>query len=501
MKIRINRRVQIAPRFQGNSKLVDLIKNIELHPHAFAEKVLKHDASAMVTALLVNGLQIVVKSYTNTRFKSFHRSVGKSRARKSWEGAHTLKSVGLGTVEPIAVIEDRLGFLCLRACFIGTFVKGVNSKDYFTAADTLGAAQKQTAQRIIESIKQFHSLGIVHGDTKHLNIIIHDNHIAWLDMDAITRPRLRFILNRRKRRDWRTLLYNWSENPEVQRMFIQELQKQLGDRYVFSVIKDLIRRRRQKIVQYRKEGIFPTPGDEEIRNLKEAVKELLENRDSTGWNIIRSSLSEIFAVKTKTAQEKEQAGSIFCRVKLYRNPRSVFFTKTRHSRMVINAKLMQSVGLYTPEVVFSDRIKDFDCLVTKGLFGLPFHDFMQQYTRGSISKTQKTVVLASLGQEIGRMHAWGFIHGDLRFVNIAVNMEKDEMRICFLTNENARYYLNPPNKAIIQDLKSLIQNGGTGLDKNDYLEILKGYEESRQRFNPDWGKKQIASLQAYLISS
>ncbi len=502
MTLSIKRHIQIAPRFQGDKKLVDFIHHLDARPLPSSKKVLKQDPSATVSALPVNGRWIVVKHYhADSRFKVFRRSFGKSRARKSWEGAYALKSVGVETVEPIAVIEDRLGFLCLRACFIGAFLKGVNAADYFTAADTPGPAQKQAAQNIIDAIKHFHAFGIVHGDTKHVNILINDDHIAWLDMDAITRPRPKCIQNRRKRRDWRTLLYNWSEHPEVQRMFIHELQEKLGPKYVSSVIGDLIRRRRQKIVEYRKRGIFPTPGDEEILSLKEAVKGLLKNKGEKDWNILRHSSSEILAAKKKTALNKNRQSTVFCRVLRQKKPWPAFFQKARHNRMLINAKLMQSVGVYTPEVVFSDRINGFDCLVTRGLSGLSFQDVMKQCAEGMLRKAEKTRLLATLGKEIGRLHACGFIHGDLRFVNIAVNMEKPVPRICFLSNEHCRYDLNPPDKRIIRDLNGLLQNSRTGLDKNDRLEILAGYEDARSRFNPDWSKKFTQNLHDLLVSS
>jgi len=56
---------------------------------------------------------------------------------------------------------------------------------------------------------------------------------------------------------------------------------------------------------------------------------------------------------------------------------------------------------------------------------------------------------------VGRMHARGIVHGDLRWGNILVVEGPERPRFVFLDNERTRQYLRTPKRKVLKNLVQL----------------------------------------------
>ena len=244
----INRRISISDAFRTDPAVKSLVENFESSPAHPEARVFKSDHASTVVALPVDGKWFAVKIYHSGRgFKSFFRCFRKSRGRKTWTAVHYLKSLNVPTVDPVALIEDRLFFFVLQTCFISKFIKGMDAHTYMRNGDIDIQDKRLAAANIIESIEKMHSLGIAHKDTKDDNIIIQNGRIYWVDLDSLSRTRLRPILARKQRRDWWLLLYNWRDVPQIQKIFLDEMINRFGYRFVYQIMAEMIRKRRKKL--------------------------------------------------------------------------------------------------------------------------------------------------------------------------------------------------------------------------------------------------------------
>lgn len=243
-----NRRITIAEAFRTDPAVKSLIQNFESSPNHPEARVFKNDHASTVAALPVKKKWFVVKIYhSGRRFKALFRFFKKSRGRRTWAAAHHLKSVNIPTVEPVALIEDRFLCFCRRTCFISTFISGIDAHTYMRNHNIDIKDKRLAAAKIIEALETMHSFGIAHRDTKDDNIVIQNGRIYWLDLDSLSRSRLRPALERKQRKDWWLLIYNWRDTPEIQQIFVAEMAKRFGRPFVERIIQEMIRKRRRKL--------------------------------------------------------------------------------------------------------------------------------------------------------------------------------------------------------------------------------------------------------------
>jgi hypothetical protein len=71
------------------------------------------------------------------------------------------------------------------------------------------------------------------------------------------------------------------------------------------------------------------------------------------------------------------------------------------------------------------------------------------------SQRMRRTLAEELGRVVGRMHARGIVHGDLRWGNILVVEGPERPRFVFLDNERTRQYLRTPKRKVLKNLVQL----------------------------------------------
>jgi len=191
-----------------NNAIQQLLDQPERFFQDKSSQFLKQGNTCTVKSVWLDNEQLVLKRYNPKG--SFYELMHKgqmSRARKSWLNAHLLRFMGLATPEPIALIEQQaaLGQRC--SYFICKFQPGQSSWDYFCRQ----SANKSIAQKLLAILQRLYDYNITHGDLKGSNILIEQDQVYLLDLDAMTQHKFHWQFNKSRQRDQQRFLKNWDK--------------------------------------------------------------------------------------------------------------------------------------------------------------------------------------------------------------------------------------------------------------------------------------------------
>ena len=163
------------------------------------------------------------------------------------------------------------------------------------------------------------------------------------------------------------------------------------------------------------------------------------------------------------------------------------------------AVMLAENGLKSPEIIAVGTnhfgpfcIKNF--LITKSLEDArPLWQYIKGDGKNAQSRLdntcQRTALLRKLGETIGKMHAKGIFHGDLRSGNVFVEKNSGDWKIFLLDNERTKKYTNIRNRL---RLKNLVQINmfKDGLSGTDRMRFFKAYLDE----NPAINRNEWANL-------
>ena len=172
---------------------------------------------------------------------------------------------------------------------------------------------------------------------------------------------------------------------------------------------------------------------------------------------------------------------------------------TRGQRAYKAAIMLAANGLKSPEIIAvgTNRLGPFctkNFLITKSLEGAgPSWQYIngdKDSARGRLDDTcQRAMLLRKLGETIGKMHAAGIFHGDLRSGNVFVKRVDGDWKIFLLDNERTKKHTNIRNRL---RLKNLVQINmfKEGLSRMDRMRFFKAYLNE----NPAIDRNEWANL-------
>ena len=191
-------------------------------------EILKDGNSATVVKINIDGRDLVVKRYNIKNFRhGFRRCLRPSRAFVSWKMGQRLNWWRIATPKPVAMVEKRSFGLRSTAYFISEYVAGNSAYDYLRRPEIPAAELERWLQQFTVLLTQLRNLGLSHGDFKATNFLCgSDSRLYLLDLDAMrswARPESGFkaaVL-----RDYRRLLANWHDVPELELSFQKIIEK------------------------------------------------------------------------------------------------------------------------------------------------------------------------------------------------------------------------------------------------------------------------------------
>lgn len=192
---------------------------------------------------------------------------------------------------------------------------------------------------------------------------------------------------------------------------------------------------------------------------------------------------------TKVFRFEWQGKAYYYKEYLFRNPWKHRKILQRGKHLMHIADLLHDAGFETP------------CLVCHGRSGMrvfvvsedadapdSVYDVLMDKSATGAPDIQRFRYL--FGQEIGRLHAAGFVHGDLRWGNILVKEAASEQPVfIFIDNDRTRKYRKIPASRRLRNLVQ-IKYPGSLLDKpeSDWDRMWEGYVAG----NPEVRKNRAA---------
>ena len=131
---------------------------------------------------------------------------------------------------------------------------------------------------------------------------------------------------------------------------------------------------------------------------------------------------------------------------------------SRAQRSQRNSDQLLRVGIDAPETVLLGRLaRGGEYLFSMAAPGDSITDWLRSNPAGGGNKQRNTRrrLLRELGRFIGRVHATGFIHGDLRPGNVLAEQRADGFRFTLIDNERTRRRAPPPGRALLRNLMQL----------------------------------------------
>lgn len=167
------------------------------------------------------------------------------------------------------------------------------------------------------------------------------------------------------------------------------------------------------------------------------------------------------------------------------------FRASRASRAFRAGLMLQQEGFYVPEVIaFGEEKNGFlhrrNFLLTGEVedaqqLSILLPSLCQNLTKEALRDKRR--LIKSFGQTIGKMHATGIFHGDLRLGNILAKPNKSGWQFFFLDNERTRKFSKLPEKL---RLKNLVQVNmfRKGISNTDRSRFLNAYLEENPTIVP-----------------
>lgn len=183
--------------------------------------------SSTVAVVEANGIAIVVKRY-NIKYLAHRMRVWfrRSRAMSSWLNARRLQALGIATVEPIAMIEERFGWLRGRAFFIYRYINGQSCGDYFFVEQGLSEKVKQGLQDMAETLYKLSQAKIVHRDMHHNNLVYQAGRVAVVDLDCMRQYRFALpVFKRKHQKEVAKFIFYMRDNTAAKEYFCEELAR------------------------------------------------------------------------------------------------------------------------------------------------------------------------------------------------------------------------------------------------------------------------------------
>jgi serine/threonine protein kinase len=98
-----------------------------------------------------------------------------------------------------------------------------------------------------------------------------------------------------------------------------------------------------------------------------------------------------------------------------------------------------------------------------------------QFVSATEQLRERRAFIKTLGRTVGRMHANGIFHGDLRPGNVLARKEGDNWRIFFLDNERTRKFRKIPERLRLKNLVQINMFEPGEVSGTDRMRFFRGY--------------------------
>lgn len=216
-----HRRFWVCDRRYLNDELLTFLRAPEYLFLSQYMHFIKQDHTTTVGVIRVGEQWLLVKRYNMKNFfYRLKRMLTKTRAAKCWENAHRLLFRSIRTPQPIAMIEDRWGIFKGVCYGIFAYVPTIAASEYFKPHDFDAGEGGSIADQISLLLQKLTHEKIYHGDLKATNILINNEGIWLVDLDAMRFYHSATWFKRRSKKDKARFARNWQGQPLIKQLFL-----------------------------------------------------------------------------------------------------------------------------------------------------------------------------------------------------------------------------------------------------------------------------------------
>jgi len=204
--------------------------------------------------------------------------------------------------------------------------------------------------------------------------------------------------------------------------------------------------------------------------LHQCALQLADERLPAGWELVNSSAYARVAVN--------QQMQLYYKEFLPRSPVESLKALVRGSRAERarkNGDALLHAGIDAPANIFWGRLPGGrDYLYTAAAPGQGITQWLRDtlVERAGEQLRRRRQLLMALGTFIGRVHATGFIHGDLRPGNVLASLQHENFRFTLIDNERNTQKIPPPGKSLLRNLMQLNMLLPSDLSRTDRMRFF-----------------------------
>lgn len=216
------RRFQVCERRYSTPGMAQLLGRLDAA--MAAGKTIKDGNTATVAVIESPLGPLAVKRYNmKNPLHRLLRAPRKSRAWISWANAYRLQFLGINTLQPIALVEDRFGPLRGKAWLVTRYEEGIDAT-HLPDVDKLD----ETMESMVRILKELHAAGITHGDLKASNFLLGEGGVKLIDLDAMIDHSRTTRLEAAFRKDLERFMQNWRDTPRLEQGFGRLISVSVG---------------------------------------------------------------------------------------------------------------------------------------------------------------------------------------------------------------------------------------------------------------------------------
>jgi len=142
----------------------------------------------------------------------------------SWRNSHLLKSIGVNTPNPVAMMEKRRGPLRSISYILTEYIDGTDAYHLLNSDNAREIDLPGLVKQFGELLRKLASSSISHGDFKATNFILSDKKLFITDLDAVCKHRFKWRFQKAFNKDIDRLMQNWIDAP-LNALFKDEISK------------------------------------------------------------------------------------------------------------------------------------------------------------------------------------------------------------------------------------------------------------------------------------
>jgi len=439
-------------------------------------QIIKSDDTACVSAVAWNNKDVVVKRYNHKGFiHSLRHTIKGSRAIRGWVNGHRLEMFSIPTPKPLAYIERRRSGLVWKSYLVTEYIKGQKLYDFQRDSNITEENRSRVTKQFVEMLNRLDRYRITHGDLKHTNILITDNGPVLTDLDAVRIHKLKWTYRLRRAKDINRFLRKLSICPQPDNYY--EILTEQDNYLARKIAGDFEKIDVSNWAIYARRDLpkhIITQLALAVDNPNHSENQLMKVPSSDYTRVFRCNVS--FNGTERAFYLKQYLfHSLWDFVK--------YLLRSSRARRAFEASLMlQSRGFDVPAVVglFERRFGPFhtdNALLVRAVEHSKSLWQCRRQIKGSNTEEalrEKRQLIASFGETVGRMHAEGIFHGDLRLGNVLVQRKEGKWQFFFIDNERTKKFFRLLARL---RLKNLVQINmyRQGITNTDRMRFFKAY--------------------------